>query len=270
MTKPKTNLNFHQTFPPDEYYISTLFEVAEQECPYTKEEISDLTGIPTGKSSGKVEPFIKYAEFMGLLTDEYKDKKHLLRLTSVGKEIQEQDIGLQEKATIYLCHSNLVSSQGASLWNSVFGEIVPQYGLKIRQLILKDSLKNIYDDMDINMAPFNSSYGGMFKKLNVFKVDKDGIEVKLLKYKDSYIYIYAYILFKEWENIYGEVSELTSIDLYDMQIDSKLCLSRDDFDKALDAMEYEGLIKMERVLNPFIILKLHSSEEIISKIYSRI
>ena len=33
----KTNLNFHQTFPPDASAISTLLSVAEEETAYTKE-----------------------------------------------------------------------------------------------------------------------------------------------------------------------------------------------------------------------------------------
>ena len=63
----KTNLNFHQTFKPERQYISGL--LSEIECcnGLDIQEISNQTGIPTGKSSGKVEPTISYAEYMGLI-----------------------------------------------------------------------------------------------------------------------------------------------------------------------------------------------------------
>ena len=62
----KNNLNFHQTFPPTADGLSRL----TLDCPVgealTKEQISEKTGIPTGKSNGKVEPYLAYAEYMGL------------------------------------------------------------------------------------------------------------------------------------------------------------------------------------------------------------
>lgn len=268
MTIVKTNLNFHQTFPPDASAISTLLSVAEEETAYTKEEISDITGIPTGKSSGKVEPFIKYAQFMGLLEDEYHDKKHLLKLTSLGKEVKYQDEALQEKATIYLCHSNMVLSSGASLWNFVFSNIFPRYGNKLKMTTFMDALKVQYKVTDVNMSPFYTSYSGMFRKLAVLKTTPEEVKCTFLPFKDAYINIYAYILLKEWESLHDGILELTADDFYAMNVDAKLCLSRSDFDKVLSTLESHGIIKFERLLTPFIVLKLHSSDVIIKHIYS--
>ena len=268
MSAYKVNLNFHQTFPPDANSISILLNIAEKEISYTKEEISDITGIPTGKSSGKVEPFIKYAQFMGLLNDEYKAKKHLLTLTELGREIKNQDDGLQEKATIYLCHANLVLSTGASLWSFVFGNIIPKYGNSIRTITFIDALKNQYNGSDVNLGPFYSSYNGMFKKLSILKNSPTDLKILNTQYKDAYKYIYAYILLKEWENIYGDTHELIADDLYGMNIDCKLCVSKNDFNKILHMLDEEGIIKIERLLTPFVVLKLHSSNEIVEQIYS--
>lgn len=266
----KVNLNFHQTFPPDAAHISALLSLAESQEAYTKEDISDITGIPTGKSSGKVEPAIKYAEYMGLVEDEYKDKRHLLRLTPLGKEILYQDEMLQEKATLYLCHSGLVSDSGASLWNCIFSMLIPRYGSLIKMVTLKDALRNYYNGADVNLAPVNSSYTGMFKKLSVLKNGQDEIKFTYQTFKDAYYYIYVYMFLKEWEIMHPDAQELTAGDVYSMNVDYKLCLTRADFDKVLTIMDSEGIIKIERLLNPFVVLKLHTSEEIIKKIYSRI
>lgn len=98
------NLNFHQTFPPDEAMLSRLLNSEVFGEALTKEEISQQTGIPTGKSSGKVEPHISYARFMGLLEDYYSDGKHTLTLTKLGELVLEEDPGLSENVTRMLCH----------------------------------------------------------------------------------------------------------------------------------------------------------------------
>lgn len=270
MANVKTNLNFHQTFSPDANAISMLLSVAEERTAYSKEEIFDITGIPTGASSGKVEPFIKYAYFMGLIEDKYKNKKHLLSLTPLGKEVKYQDETLQEKATIYLCHSNLVLSTGATLWNFIFSSIIPRYGNNLRTTVFIDALKNHYKGIDVNLAPFNSSYNGMFRKLSIVKNTPNEIKFMNTMYKELYLYIYAYIIMKEWENLHEGVRELTSIDLYNMNMDNKLCLSRSDFDKVLSILENKGMIKVERLLTPFVVLKLVSANDMIEKIYSTI
>ena len=59
------NFNFHQTFQPEPEYISSILNLARDEEVLTVKEISTVTGIPTGESSGKVEPKILYASSGG-------------------------------------------------------------------------------------------------------------------------------------------------------------------------------------------------------------
>lgn len=66
------NLNFHQTFKPEKQYIGSILDVANMNKALSIKDISALTGIPNGKSSGKVEPHIQYANFMGLVDFEKK------------------------------------------------------------------------------------------------------------------------------------------------------------------------------------------------------
>ena len=68
----------------------------------TKEEISEKTRIPTGKSGGKVEPCLAYAEYMGVLTDSRPNGKHLIMRTELGSAIYRQDPGFQEDVTLSL------------------------------------------------------------------------------------------------------------------------------------------------------------------------
>ena len=51
-------------------------KLAQTDYSGTKEEISCLTGIPTGKTSGKVIPHTRYAAYMGFI--EYQKMECLI------------------------------------------------------------------------------------------------------------------------------------------------------------------------------------------------
>lgn len=66
--KERLPLSFHMTFQPERHYLSALLAFAQViDGPTTIATISSQTGIPTGKSSGKVRPLLQYARGMGLI-----------------------------------------------------------------------------------------------------------------------------------------------------------------------------------------------------------
>ena len=73
MTNPKQKQNrlpvtFHRTFVPEMHYVAALLQYAASSEKGTEQEISVRTGIPTGKSDGKVPAIMGYASGMGLST----------------------------------------------------------------------------------------------------------------------------------------------------------------------------------------------------------
>ena len=142
------NLNFHQTFPPSADALSRLLADCPMGEPLTKEEISACTGIPTGKSSGKVEPHIAYAEYMGLLKDKRTDGKHFLTLTPLGQTILTQDPGFQETVTLLVCHFRLTSPfGGAPLWSGMFRRILSRYPSGVSDALLRDELEREFKEL---------------------------------------------------------------------------------------------------------------------------
>ena len=71
----QVNVNFHKTFKPERQYIGSILDVANNTETMGVKDISACTGIPTGTSSGKVEPHISYANYMGLIEVEKKEQK---------------------------------------------------------------------------------------------------------------------------------------------------------------------------------------------------
>ena len=126
-----------------------------------------MTGIPQGKSSGKVEPHINYAEYMGLIRSEKekKEKKIKLTKTELGDTVQCEDPGLQEKLTKLLLHAMMLrDEEGACVWNSIFKHILPQYHNEINKDILILELNKIYDNRITkkNIAPVINVYNDFF------------------------------------------------------------------------------------------------------------
>jgi hypothetical protein len=76
--------NFSQTFLPDRRLISLLVTFAEKGRGGNKREISELTGIPTGESTGKVEPIIYFSLAMGLIKASNDKGVWRLELSDLG------------------------------------------------------------------------------------------------------------------------------------------------------------------------------------------
>jgi hypothetical protein len=96
--------NFHETFLLDMNAISSILKVSAEGISATKEIISEITGIPTGKITGKVEPMIRYAYAMGLLKITVVKKKWSLEQTALGKIIYREDPSFVEPVTMWIMH----------------------------------------------------------------------------------------------------------------------------------------------------------------------
>ena len=120
------NINFHQTFKPEKQYISAIVEIAADGAKsFSVKDISSLTGIPNGQCSGKVEPHIYYANYMGLINFEKKDGNYCLSRTMLGESVCIEDLGLQESLTILICHCMMLRAvSGAPLWAKIFKTIL--------------------------------------------------------------------------------------------------------------------------------------------------
>ena len=114
----RSQIKFHETFQPEAGYLAKILELASNNYSGSKFEISEKTGIPTGKQKGKVEPHIKYAAFMGLLSYACEKGKYQISLTDLGREVYVQDPYLHETLTKWLCHYGISRKEyGAPQWS---------------------------------------------------------------------------------------------------------------------------------------------------------
>lgn len=268
----KANLNFHQTFAPEREYISKLLTLADGNLPLSKEAIFEKTGIPTGKSSGKVEPHIRYAVFMGLLTDQTKSGEHLLARTEFGQAVFESDPHLLEPLTMLLCHYNLSSPvSGAALWHYVFHKAIPGLGLNINNDALTSVCKNEFGPTKINFSPLRTCYieDKCFGQLGLLGSEKEPWTFKGSPYQSDYRYAYAYTLLTSWELLLPDRSELTLDEVQSVLGWNKPYLWNDrDTLNILDSLSDLRVLSLNRQLTPITVIRNTVQHSVLEKLYS--
>lgn len=271
----KIDINFHKSFFPDMEYISKILKIADNYDYITKEEISEITGIPTGKVSGKVEPHIQYSKYMNLINYDKDNKKYLIRKTPLGEIILSEDPYMQENLSKNLCNYFLTSRNfGADMWFQIFRNIPSYLGTEISINVLQLELSKIYTtSSNIKLGPFNGTYtkNNSLKNVNMLKVTESGYEFVPHKYEPQYLFLYAYSLFEELMMLDINRKEFTTEEIFlnimwnrGFQWSEKMAM------EVLDNLAIKGVIHINRQLNPATIIVIKSKEEIINKLYSLI
>ena len=122
-TSRRLSVSFPQTFAPERRLLFALLKFAAGGGRGDIQEISAATGIPTGKSSGKVDPVIGYCSAMGLISLNKSGGAKEPILTDFGRAVFLSDPYFQEEITQWLCHLNLCSREtGAEVWYRLFWE----------------------------------------------------------------------------------------------------------------------------------------------------
>lgn len=113
--------NFHLTFEPDRLSLSSLLKFISENDSSSVQEIVTATGIPSGKSSGKVIPFLKYLSGMGLI--EYSGTMDCLsfNITVLGNVVLEEDPLMTLNTTQWILHANMCNTiYGPDIWIAFF------------------------------------------------------------------------------------------------------------------------------------------------------
>lgn len=266
------NLNFHQTFKPEKKHITELIILASNNPSMTIDEISLATGIPQGKSSGKVIPHLEYARFMGIVNFELKNGLYSLSLTDLGQLILDEDIGLSESITLLLLHSMLIrASKGADLWNFCFTKFVKKYGNTTKYGYFENEVNNNFN-CEVNLGPLKCSYSDFFTELNFLVLDKNSnlFQVNSINYDSEYDYLYAYVLYEYWDILFPLQDEISADEFDKLDFGKCFGISHSEELNILEKISELNLIRINKQLMPFTILKLSTKEQIVTEIYSNL
>jgi hypothetical protein len=266
------NLSFHQTFAPERDCLGRLLALASEMSPMTKEEISLATGIPTGSSSGKVDPHIRYAEYMGLICDDRSDGMHRLTRTPLGEEIFRSDPFLSEPLSLLLCHVSICRRDGgADLWHYLFCKAARYYGLVITTKQLNLAASREFGVRGVNLTPLRTCYTKekSLAALSLLSVDdSDNWRLHPHRYRSEFRYAYAYHLLSLWDQQSPESSEVP----FDEVIESWQWAAPYLWDEAtalntLDQLCDLGVVSLNRQLSPITVVRVREKSAVLAHLY---
>lgn len=269
----RENINFHQTFYPNFDYIGKILDISDGESNRTINEISYITGIPTGESSGKVQPHIKYCEYMHLINVKIIGATYNLGRTEFGELIYQEDPYFSEKLSRLICHLFLTSEHyGSELWFFAYRCLQEKYGDKItKQVIEHDILDNF--DKSTKMTAYNSCYSSMqsLGVLELIDFQDDVLKFKEFNYENEYFFGVLYSIFKELKAYDDKRSEFTVDELFTkLKWNYAMNWSHERTMEFLEKAYDDGWIDLNRQLVPIIIFLKRDINDVIGLIYSEL
>lgn len=262
------SVNFHKTFSPQDSYIAKIMELAKDNYTGSKEEISEETGIPTGKTSGKVVPHILYTQYMGLTSHTLSKGKYTLELTDLGKTVLENDKYLFEDVSRLICHYNMSDEVGgAYLWSFMYSGLP----VMLDETMSEEAMKKKYNDffmIKTDLGALRKSYSndGFFALLDLIDFS-EGIRINSSYYKDERLYVYAYALFGSWDRKYPETQEITSDQIIDMKWNKRFGFDEDEMLFALEQMEGKQLLRLNKQLVPYTVIRNVDTADVLPHLY---
>ncbi|WP_156100394.1 hypothetical protein [Thioalkalivibrio sp. ALJ1] len=269
-------LSFHMTFLPERRYLSSLLKDTELAEGGTVEEISARTGIPTGKSSGKVKPLVQYAQGMGLLEVEQLRGTGRLRLTLTGlaQVVLREDPCLLEENTQWALHLMLCRHHGgAEAWHAVFVDAAAVLGRSFLAEDLERFLKNRFGSSRDAIGPLLRTYvdPAGFGKVAAILQDADRVLLRKVPLHPALYDTVGALLFLHWD---ASMPDDTQIALNELEACSGLITAAgwnlEEQSCFLSAMENGGLLRVDRQTGAPILTRLVSTDEALRLMYGRL
>lgn len=262
-------LNFASTFSPERHYLSLLLKLIKtHKKSMTVSEISDATGIPQGKSSGKVSPHIKYLLGMNLIES---TEDGWYKLTSFGKAVYSFDKSLSEPITAWACHAFLCDDENGAI---IFREAISILA-KANELSREALVDGIERDIDSNVedgviAPFIGFYKNVtaFSEACIIEVKDKGLTYNSCPMNKSFIPLYGAFVCYYLEKYFSDKEQVSLPDFVNRtELCSRFNLSEASLKSLMDILAGEGYIKISHLVNPLVISRLIEPDESMIELY---
>lgn len=281
-------LNFPQTFLPDRPLLSRLLTFAADGGSGNKLEISSATGIPTGKSTGKVEPMIRFASGMGLIHAESHRGVWRLELTTFGKQVVDEDPYLNELPTQWLCHLLLCRRHGveqpakgvADPWFTFFAEGVSRLGSAFTRNAFYQALAERHGQKSYlrslsGLVPNTYTEPNCLGRLAILEPD-DGRGEKGYRRtpapNNRALYpAYTAFLFASWDALFQDRQQVPLDDLFaSSRLLAILLWRRPDADSWIDWMRERSLIRLDSLTGITMALRIATTGTALTLLYDEL
>lgn len=274
----RLSVSFHQTFIPERQYIADLLRFVATGQTGTDQDISAQTGIPVGKSSGKVPAIISYCSGMGLI-DVYKKTgigEKGFEFTPFGRAVLLEDINLSEELTQWLVHLHLCRvNGGAETWYLCFNKGYKVLGMDFTEGELNDFLER-------NCGKRNKSLIGplirTYEESAAFKIAHALVRHNsnmlrrspaplLAGYRNGYSAFFLLL----WEEFFPIDRQVTTADFEKLVHWQEMCgWNQRQAENALDMMQDAGAITIDKQMKPWILTRNAEAKQFWTTIYDEL
>lgn len=266
-------INFHKTFVPERHLIGVLLHYAALGRQGTYQEIAAETGIPMGRSTGKVPAILDYARGMGLIELASVARRATKRpvLTPFGRVVYAADRYLGEKLTQWVAHMNLCRGDvGALAWRSVFAEGRRILGGSFSRQQLEHYLIGIYGPARDRTGPLIRTYldDVALGRAGVLVAAADVLERRKAPVLESYAYAYSAFILALMEACFPGRAQITLSDLNEKTGCFDACLwTEDDIEWACSLLDRKGLVRIDRQMRPWMFERVATAESAWPRIF---
>jgi len=267
--------NFHKSFKPERQYIAVMLKFAASGRAGTFQEIAAETGIPMGKSSGKVPAILDYCRGMGLIkltSDSERSATKSPQLTNFGRVVLLEDPFLKSEVTQWLAHFNICSpTTGADIWYQTFFVGSQSLGIEFKREMLEQHLKVVYGLSKTNLiGPMVGMYDdeASFKTCAAFKVTFGIITKRSAPVLNELGLGYGAWILQLIEDYFPKQHQVPITDL-DRKGGWKTIpgWSISSAHTVLDMLTQKGIISVDRHMDPWLIHPQMSTEQAWNNIY---
>lgn len=248
-------------------------------------EIGAETGIPTGISTGKVEPMIHYSRGMGLVTAEKARGCWQLHLTGLGEMVYSKDRYLDETVTLWTLHLLLCRRAGptspasgiADPWFALFAEGGIRLGNPFERSAYREFLSERQGPKGYlralsGLVPRSYTEGSCLAAANVLSVvGRDAYCRHPAPDDRSCFPAYTLALFMAWDALYPRDRQVSLDQLYQ---ESRL-LNILDWNLAqsehwLSWMVNRSVLRLDRLTGGTMALRLQGTDAVVRGLYDEL
>lgn len=279
-------LNFPQDFLPERRLLSRLLPFAGAGGSGDKVQIGAQTGIPTGASTGKVEPMIQYARGMGLLQATRAAGRWQLALTELGKMVTANDPYLSQPVTLWLLHLMLCRRHGLSIpatgiadaWFALFAEGGLRLGNGFTRTAYLDCLTERHGAKGYlrglsGLVPRCYLEPSCLGPIGALALDEGVADSatylrRPAPVERAYFPVFAAYFYLVWDDLFPDDAQLVVDDFFaESRALAVLSWDRATASRWFDWMTDHGLIQIDRQTGRALVLRLCATRQVITGIY---
>ena len=266
--------NFHKTFIPERQYIHAMLRFAASGREGNYQKIASATGIPMGKSSGKVPAILDYCRGMGLIRLIGNGRSAVKRpeLTPLGRIVFLEDPHLKERITQWIAHFNLCSVlTGAETWYQIFFVGSQALGMRFHRSGLEEHLSLVYNCNSRGViGPVIRMYedDAAFRACGVISEEMDSVVRRPAPINAECGFAYGAWVLQLIADHFPKANQITLAEL-DHKAGWKTIpgWNIDESHRAIDLIERKGIVAVDRQMNPWIIRPRLTAEETWGRMY---